>query len=68
VVRDRRITTVDYSALVEDAADPTDAVRGAYRGHFERMAPVIAFIADSARKQSARPLPYVRWASAGDDL
>ena len=67
VVRDRSITTVDYGALVEDAADLADAVRRDYRGHFERMAPAIAFIADAARKQSARPLPYARWASASDD-
>jgi 5-methylthioadenosine/S-adenosylhomocysteine deaminase len=67
LVRDRRITTVDYGTLVEDAVDLADAVRRDYREHFERMAPAIAFIADTARRESARPLPYARWVSASDD-
>jgi cytosine/adenosine deaminase-related metal-dependent hydrolase len=67
VVKDRRIVTVDHAALVEEAIDLMEKVRRDYRAQFERMAPAIEFIADAARKQSARPLPYTRWASAGDD-
>jgi hypothetical protein len=67
VVKNRRLTTVDYDALVEDAADLAEGMRRDYREHFERMSPAIVSIAETARRQAARPLPHARWAAAGDD-
>lgn len=67
VVADRKITTVDVAALAADATDLAASFRRDYRDHFDRLAPVVGAIGTVAATAAARPLPWSRWASGGDD-
>jgi hypothetical protein len=61
IVRDGRV-----AALNPPGAPLPPDFRRDYRDHFDRLAPVVASIAALVAEASARPLPYTRWASAGD--
>jgi 5-methylthioadenosine/S-adenosylhomocysteine deaminase len=66
VVENRRITTVDYSALVSEAADLGKIYAADCRRHSERLAAAVPYILDVVRRQAAQPLHFDRWPLAGD--
>jgi len=66
VVEHGRLTTVDWPALCEEAADLAQAYTHDLETHRHRMTPVLPYIADAVRRAGAVPLPFNRWL-AGDD-
>jgi cytosine/adenosine deaminase-related metal-dependent hydrolase len=68
IVDDRRITTVDYPALASEAAELGAIYAADCRRHGERLAVVAPYILDVVRRHGDEPLPFDRWASAGDEM
>jgi cytosine/adenosine deaminase-related metal-dependent hydrolase len=68
VVENRRITTVDYSALVSEATDLGKIYAADCRRHGERLADAAPYILDVVRRHAAQPLHFDRWLLAGDGI
>ncbi|HEY7248492.1 MAG TPA: amidohydrolase family protein [Xanthobacteraceae bacterium] len=68
VVDDRRVTTVDYAALVSEAAEVGEIYAADCRRHGERLADATPYILDVVRRHGAQPLHFDRWLLAGDGL
>jgi 5-methylthioadenosine/S-adenosylhomocysteine deaminase len=68
VVEDRRVRTVDYDALLNEAAALHDAFARDAGAHAARMAPLLPYILDTVRAHARLPLPFDRWPSADDRL
>jgi 5-methylthioadenosine/S-adenosylhomocysteine deaminase len=68
VVDDRRVTTVDHAALLEEVAELGKIYAADSRQHCERLAAAAPYIVDVVRRHGDRPLDFDRWLSAGDKL
>lgn len=68
VVDDRRVTTIDHAALLQEVAELGKIYAADSRQHCERLAAVTPFIVDAVRRQGDKPLDFDRWLAAGDHL
>jgi cytosine/adenosine deaminase-related metal-dependent hydrolase len=68
VVDDRRVTTVDHAALLQEVAELGKIYAADSRQHCERLAAVTPYIVDAVRRQRDKPLDFDRWLPAGDHL
>jgi cytosine/adenosine deaminase-related metal-dependent hydrolase len=68
VVDDRRVTTVDHAALLEEVAELGKIYAADSRQHCERLAAAAPYIVDVVRRHGDKPLDFDRWLSAGDKL
>jgi imidazolonepropionase-like amidohydrolase len=68
VVENGRMTSVDYAALVEEAAEVGAIYAKDCRTHSENLAGAAPFITEIVRRQSKQPLAFNRWLLAGDGL
>jgi hypothetical protein len=68
VVDNARMTSVDYGALVEEAAELGAIYAQDFRTHRENLAGAGPFIAEIVRRQAEQPLAFNRWLLAGDGL
>jgi 5-methylthioadenosine/S-adenosylhomocysteine deaminase len=68
VVDDRRVTTIDHAALLQEVAELGKIYAADSRQHCERLAAVTPFIVEAVRRQGDKPLDFDRWLAAGDHL
>jgi cytosine/adenosine deaminase-related metal-dependent hydrolase len=68
VVANRRLMTVDYEALLDEAAALSAIYGNDSRAHRARLEPVLPYILKLVREQGERPLPFDRWPLADDGL
>lgn len=68
VVENGRMTSVDYAALVQEAAEVGALYAQDCRTHRENLAGAALFITDVVRRQGERPLAFNRWLLASDGL
>lgn len=68
VVDDRRVTTVDNVALLEEVAELSRIYAADSRQHCERLVAAAPYIADVVRRHGDKPLDFDRWLPAGDKL
>lgn len=60
--------TLDYDALLEEAAALSAIHISESRAHRARLEPVLPYILNVVRDQGERPLAFNRWAFADDKL
>jgi 5-methylthioadenosine/S-adenosylhomocysteine deaminase len=68
VVDDRRVTTVDNAALLDEVTELGEIYAADSRQHCERMAAAAPYIVDVVRRHGDKPLDFDRWLLAGDGL
>jgi cytosine/adenosine deaminase-related metal-dependent hydrolase len=68
VVENGRMTSVDYAALVEEAAELGAIYAQDCRTHRANLAGAEPFITEIVRRQAEQPLAFNRWLLAGDGL
>jgi guanine deaminase len=68
VVEDRRVRSIDYAALAQEAAELGAIYAADCRKHSENLAHVAPFILDIVRRQGEQPLHFDRWPLAGDHM
>jgi hypothetical protein len=68
VVADRKLMTVDYDALLEEAREVCDIYMRDSRAHRARLEAVLPYIAKVVRDHGDKPLAFNRWPSADDDV
>jgi 5-methylthioadenosine/S-adenosylhomocysteine deaminase len=68
VVADRKLMTVDYDALLEEAREVCDVYIRDSSAHRARLEAVLPYIAKVVRDHGDKPLAFNRWPSADDDV
>ena len=66
VVEDRKLMTIDFDSLLEDASALLTDFKRDCRAHHQSLAPVLPYIAACVRLYGREPLGFNRWASTDD--
>jgi 5-methylthioadenosine/S-adenosylhomocysteine deaminase len=67
VIADRKLMTVDYDALLDEARELSDIFIRDSRAHRARLDAVLPYIAKVVRDHGEKPLAFNRWPSADDE-
>ena len=68
VIADRKLMTVDYDAVLDEARALSETYSRDSRAHQARLQSVLPYIAKVVRDHGEKPLSFDRWPSAGDEL
>ena len=68
VVADRKLMTLDYDALLDEAREVSDIYIRDSRAHRARLEAVLPYIAKVVRDHGDKPLAFNRWPSADDAI
>jgi hypothetical protein len=68
VVADRKLMTIDYDSLLEEARELSAIYIRDSRAHQARLESILPYIAKVVRDHGEKPLAFNRWLSADDRI
>jgi 5-methylthioadenosine/S-adenosylhomocysteine deaminase len=68
VVADRKLTTIDYDSLLDEARELSGIYIRDSQAHRARLKAVLPYIAKVVRDHAEKPLAFNRWPSADDGI
>ena len=68
VVADRRLMTIDYDSLLDEARELSEIYIRDSRAHQARLESILPYIAKVVRAHGEKPLAFNRWPSADDSI